>query len=397
MGKASWLTISAKTGLIALAALLLSCPAVRADQDQRVATIFAVGSSSIRGEDMSAGRNEAVEDSLVAAVTQVLAALMPPETLAGHFQVLSESILAHTDQFIADYQILTETTQASTHRVLVKANVSVQLLKAALTRADIFIGRRQLPPILLCIAERQLDDAGFRYWWGGQSYARAGAAAETLEQVVKEKGFDLVMPRMDRSIAAYPPELSVSEAVALAQQQQAEVVVVGQAVAEEIPGAMGVGQMSFRATVAVRAYSVKNGQEIGQAQHVALVTGDDPSSGGRQAIENAAQAAGEELAARIATAWFSKGMGKSKIEIQVAGISGHIAAFVQFRGAMGAMSGVDDIQRKEMQSDTAVLVVDYQGSARALADALRQQRFDTFGLNIADPEGNTIRLQIVPR
>jgi hypothetical protein len=397
MGKASWLTIYAKTGLIALAALVLSCPAVRADHDQRVATIFSVGSSSIRGEDMSVGRNEAVEDSLAAAVTQVLAELMPPETLAGHFQVLSESILAHTDQFISDYQILTETTHASTHRVLVKANVSVRRLKETLKRADIFIGRRQLPPILLCIAERQLDDKGFRYWWGGQSYARAGVAAEVMGQIAKEKGFDRVIPRMDSSITAYPPELSVSEAVALAQQQQAEVVVVGQAVAEETPGTMGAGQRSFRATVAVRAYSVKNGQEIGQAQQVALVAGDDPYSGGRQAIENAARSAGEELTARIAAAWFSRGMGKSKIEIQVAGISGHIAAFVQFRGAMGAMSGVDDIQRKEMQSDTALLVVDYQGSARALADALRQHNFETFSLHIADPEGNTIRLQIVPR
>ena len=90
-------------------------------------------------------------------------------------------------------------------------------------------------------------------------------------------------------------------------------------------------------------------------------------------------------------------MGKSKIEIQVNGISGHMAAFVQFRGAMGALSGVDDIQRKEMQSDTAVLVVDYEGSARGLADTLRQQSFDTFALNIAEPEGNLIRLQIVPR
>jgi hypothetical protein len=90
-------------------------------------------------------------------------------------------------------------------------------------------------------------------------------------------------------------------------------------------------------------------------------------------------------------------MGKSKIEIQVNGISGHMAAFVQFRGAMGTMSGVDDIQRKEMQSDTAVLVVDFQGSARSLADGLRRQRFDTFDLNIAEPEGNVIRLQIMPR
>jgi hypothetical protein len=156
-------------------------------------------------------------------------------------------------------------------------------------------------------------------------------------------------------------------------------------------------QESPRAIVAVRAYSVRNGQEIGQTQQVEAVTGDDVYSGGRQAIEKAARSAGEELSDRIATAWFSKGMGKSKIEIQVEGISGHIAAFVKIRGAMSTMSGVEDIQRKEMQADTAVLLVDYQGSARALADALKRQSFDTFSLQIDNPEGNTIHLQIVPR
>ncbi len=397
MGKASWLTISAKTALIALAALVLICPGTRADQDPRFATVYAVGSSIVRGGDMSAGRDAALQESLVAAVTQVIGELMPPETMAGHFQVLSVSILAHTDQFISDYQMLTETTHAGVHRVLVKANVSVQQLKAALKRADIFIGRRPLPQILFCIAERQLDDAQYRYWWSGQSFARSGAAAEAMGQIARDKGFDLVVPRMDRAITAYPPELSVSEALTLAQQQQAEVVVTGQAVAEAVPGSFGTGPRSFRATVAVRAYSVKNGKEIGQAQNIALVTGDDPYSAGRQAIVQAAQSAGEELTAKVAAAWYSKGMGKSKIEIQVNGISGHMAAFVQFRGAMGVLSGVDDIQRKEMQSDTAVLVVDYQGSARGLADTLRQQSFDTFDLDITEPEGNLIRLQIVPR
>ena len=105
MGKASWVTISAKTGLIALAALILSCPWARADQDPRYATVYTVGSSVVRGEDMSAGRDAALKESLVAAVTQVLGELMPPETMAGHFQVLSDTILANTDQFISDYQM----------------------------------------------------------------------------------------------------------------------------------------------------------------------------------------------------------------------------------------------------------------------------------------------------
>jgi hypothetical protein len=396
MGKASWLSFFSKTVLISLTALLLSLPSAQAAQDQRFATVYTVG-SSIQGQDMSAGRDQAVENSLVVAVTQVLTELMPPESLAGNFREITQSILGHTDQFIADYQMLTETTNGNTHNVLVKATVAVQRLKDALKQADIFIGPRQFPQVLFCVAEKQPDEAAFRYWWSGQANARAGASTAIMAQIARQKGFNLITPRIDQSVTTYPPELSIPEAVSLGQQQRAEVVVVGQAVAEEITAPIGDSQQVFRATVAIRAYSVQNGQEIGFSQQTAEATSDDPYAGSRQAIEKAARAAGEELTTRMATTWFSKGMGKSKIEIQVEGISGHIAAFVKLRGAMSAMSGVDDIQRQEMQADTAVLLVSYQGNARALADDLRRLNFDTFSLNIANPEANTIRLQIVPR
>ncbi len=397
MGKAPRGVFGFKAGLTVLIALILSCPPVWADQAQRVTTVYAIGSSSIRGSDMSAGRDEAIADSLVVALTQVLNDLMPPETMEGNFQVLSESILSRTDQFIADYKMLTEATHARTHRVMVKVTVSVQRLKDALKQSGIYIGEKKYPKILFCIAEKQVGDVGYQYWWSGQSVWRAGVATEAVAKICKDKGFVIITPRIGQSMAGYPPELSVPEAVALGQQLHAEVVVVGQAVAEETPNTMGASLRSFRGTVAARAYSVRNGQELGQTQHVAATTGDDPASSGRQAINNAAILAGEELASQVAATWFSKGVGSSKIEIQVEGISGHIADFVKFRGAIGVISGVDSVQRKEMQADMAVLLVDYQGSARALADALMRQDFDTFSLNIAEPEGHTIRLQIVPR
>lgn len=397
MGKSPWGTFYLKAVVILSAVLVLACPPVLAGQDQRISTVYVVGTSSIRGADMSAGRNEAIAESLVVAVTQVLNELMPPETLEGHFQVLSESILSRTDQFIAGYKMLTEATHGKTHHVMVKADVSVERLKATLKQYGIYLGRKQYPKILYCIAEKQIGDSGYRYWWSGESFRRAGAATEAIAKIAKDKGFMMVTPRLDQSIGAYPPELSIPEAVALGRQMQAEVVVVGQAVAEEAPNTLGATSRSFRGTVSARAYSVRNSREIGHTQHDAMVTGDDPGAGGRQSINNAAYLAGEELAAQIASAWFAGGGSSSAIELQVEGISGHIADFVKLRGAMGVMSGVDSIQRKEMRADTAVLLVDYQGSARAFAAALMRESFDTFSLNIAEAAGNTIRLQIVPR
>ena len=227
--------LSIKVGLVALLALLLSFSVVWADQDEGMATVYAVGASHIKGADMVAGRNDAIADSLVMAVIQELNNLMPPQTMEGHFQELSQVILPRTDQFVADYKMLTEATSGDTHRVMVKVTVSVQRLKQALNQAGIYIGSRPYPHVLYCIAEKRINDMGYQYWWSGQPQHGEGVATDTIATVAKNKGFVVTSPHMGQAMQAYPPELSAAEAVALGQQLQADVVVVGQAVADETP------------------------------------------------------------------------------------------------------------------------------------------------------------------
>jgi hypothetical protein len=218
--------------LILVAILLfLTAPICVADDDQ-MATVHTFGRSRIHGDDMSASRNAAIADSLVTAVTTVLTELIPPQTATGNFQVLSESVLANTDQFVVDYKMLTESVYGNVHRVMVKVNVSV--------------------------------------------------------------------PRLTQALDA-----------------------------------VGVLQVDG-------------------------------------------------------------GLGASEVEVHIEGISGNVASFVRFRGALSNMSGVDSVQRREMQQDTAVLAVLYQGSASALADALQRQAFDSFRITIYAAEDGRIQLQLFP-
>ena len=166
--------------------------------------------------------------------------------------------------------------------------------------------------------------------------------------------------------------------------------------AQEAPNTMGATLRSFSASIAIRAFGVANGQEIAQTQRVFVATADDPGYGSSESIGTAARLAGEDLSKQVARAWFAGGAGASEVEVYVEGIGGNIASFVRFRGALSTMTGVDSVQRREMQQDTAVLVVSYQGNVNALADAMMRQNFDTFGLNIFEVGANQIRLQLVP-
>lgn len=383
--------------LLSLFSLFFWTTPVWAGRDQRIVTVHAVGSSSIHGEDLSSSQKAAKAASLVSAVTEVLMEIAPPDLIVGHFQVVSENILSKPDKFIIDYQMLTDSKHANQVRVMVRARVSVQRLKDALKKSGIYVGQKAYPKVLFCLAEKQVNDVNFQYWWGGQQFWRAGISTEAITKISKEKGLVVINPNANNLSKAYSPQLSVSEAVALANDLKADIVVIGQAVAQDAPNTMGGTLQSFRGTLSARAYRVKNGEEIGQVQQVAISTSGDSLSGGKDALEKVSLLAGQNLTEQITQVWFTEGGGTSTIEIWVEGLSGNIANFVKFRGALSGMSGVNSVQRKEMKLDTAVLLIDYQGNTRALADALMLQNFDTFKLTISEPDDNTIRLKLLPR
>jgi hypothetical protein len=366
-------------------------------QQKDVTTVFTIGSSRIVGDDMSASRARAIDDGLVAAGYQVLSDMMPQEVLSTGFQAINEKIFAHTDNYINDYKVITESVHGDTHRLLIQAGVSVRNIKEALKTAGIWADQKALPRVLLCVAEKMVDELEFRYWWSGQPLYEPLAAMEALSQTFSSDQYVLLRPSLDRTPVEYPWDLDGAQAISLGRFFEADVVVAGVASAESTPNTMGGTMRTFRGSVTLKAFRVSDGKQIALGQSSALVAAQDSFSGGREALRNAAVQAGADTSIRIQEVWRSEGAGKFQLELRVAGIGGNMASFVRFRGALSTMSGVDSVQLKEMSTTEAVLMVAYQGNARSLADALLLIHFDTFGINISDVGINTIELQLTTR
>jgi hypothetical protein len=383
--------------IVVLLMLAMGSPVWAQSANKGIQTVHVIGTSQIQGDDMSASREKAIADGLVVAVSRVLFDVVPQETVVGNFQLLSERVFSKTSEFVLNYKVLTESTHGQLHRVVVQATVSIRRLKGTLKKIGVHIGKRPYPRVLFCIAEKLVNDLSFEYWWSAEPSWKSGVSEISMRQILKDKGFVLVAPRSNVVSGSLPPELSVPEAVSLAQQLKAEVVILGQAEAQEAPSTMAGTIRSFKGTLMAQAIRVDTGKQIAQTQRSALAASEEPYAGSREALRNAAGLSGEDLALQIAEAWFSPQSGLSRTELIIEGVGGKIASFVKFRGALGTMSGVDNLQLKEMMPDAAVLLVDYQGSTRALADALLLQNFDTFGLNISAIEANKIRLQLVAK
>jgi hypothetical protein len=62
---------------------------------------------------------------------------------------------------------------------------------------------------------------------------------------------------------------------------------------------------------------------------------------------------------------------------------------------MKNMPGVEGIQILEILPDQATIMVDYQGEARALADALILNPYDNFGINIYEITQQNLKIAII--
>ncbi len=367
-----------------------------AQSDAASGLVHAIGTSQVRGGDMPAARQEAIDQGLVAAVSRILVDLLPAESVAGNFQVINESILNHKDLFIQDYKVLAESQVGDTYRLIVAANVSVARLDGAVKSAGIRLGKVSFPRVLVCIAEQGAEGSSQDYWWSGQPPLTDRVATDAVTRALLQAGFKVVQPEVVPGADMLPAQLSPAQAQALGQQQDAEVVVIGLASAEAADTGTGSLRQSS-GSVAVRAVRVEDGRLLADIRESARSTAADPEAGSREAMRQAADQAGSALATRVAAAWRQQSAVAAAIALTIDGIGGHIADFVKFRSALGSMSGVDNLQVKEMMPGAATLTVQYQGPARALADAVSKLVFDTFVVDIQAVEGKHIRLRLAPR
>jgi hypothetical protein len=359
--------------------------------------VQGIGAGRINAKDVAAGRQEAVNAALMMAVSRALSDLISPEAMVGQFQVINETILNRTDQYVRDYKVLADATMAGTYRVVVQATVLVGRLKETLRGAGIRLGKVPYPRVLVCVAERRAGEIAPQYWWSGRTALVENVSSVTLSQALAAAGFVIVEPGLGVSAGSYSAELSAAEAIALGRQFQAEVVVVGAASAEEVASAGQAANYSYNASLNTRAYRLSDGQQIAQSQQAFAAAAPEKVAGGREALHGAAAKAGDELSAQIGGAWFKQAAVGTRLEIVVKGVGGKIANFVKFRGVLSTVSGVENLLLKTMMPDQAILTLNYKGTAQALADALVPLAYDGFTVTIEAVEAETIRLKLVSR
>jgi len=373
---------------------------VQAENQIPTKTIVVIGTGKIYGKNSARAREEAIANGLLSAVEDVAVELLPPESLARNFQTFNDLLYGQTGKFVQGYRVLAELSLKKTYRVVVEANVFTSRLKIFLSDAGILLSGKFLPKILILISEQNIKDLSPTYWWGQKANFKKAISVSTLLKTMENKGFPIIdfrqIPKNTFDDHSYDkPDLNDHQAVNLGLKVQADVVIIGTSVAERTPNIMGQSIRSFKGIVSARAIRTDTGEEIAATIQSVVTTNTDETAGVRDTLSDAGSLAGEALVSQIVYAWQKDEQQYNLVEVIVEGTD-NLANFEKFRRIITQMSGVKNLQTKEMKADEVTITLEFQGDAKTLADALMLKTFESIGINIYEVSHNHLKIQLVP-
>lgn len=374
--------------------------AAEQDMQSPTKTISAMGAGKIFKNDSASAREAAIADGLDRAIDRVLSEFLPLETILADFQTLNHLFDGQTGKFIQGFRVLAESSSATKYKVLIEATVSMTLLTEHLSQAGILIGKTPMPRTLFLVSEKNLYDPHPRYWWEKGASPAPSLSENALAAIFDSKGFpvishDILATDILTGSGLGRPDLGDQEAVNLGLQFHADVVVVGTTTAGRGPNVLGETVRSFQGDITLRALRTDKGIEIAATRQRSVTANSDENAGAREALATAGELAGKDLSKKIAAVWQKKDEKLGMIEIMLEGTE-NLAGFVRFRTVLKEMPGVKSLQIKELKSNQAMIVVDFQGSARELADRLILKSFETVGINIFEVSENYLKIGLIP-
>lgn len=383
-----------------LAAVLIFCDSADAQEPGGTRTIMVIGAATVHGGNVSAARQEAISNGLVAAVGRMIEDLLQVNSLADNFAQLNELFLEQPDTFIRDYKVLTEAARGKSYRVVVQVSVSGEKISKQLSDAGILRSQTTLPRVLLLVVEQNVTQASPRFWWKPQDASFVAISETVMAERLKDAGFEIA----DHRGASEKPlvnwgnfaklDLTNQEAATLGAALKADVVVLAASVASTSTNIMGSAMKSFNGAITGRAVRTDSAEELLRFTRSAVAVNEDDIVGGKKALADVGDLAGQALAEQLVALWQKQAGRPSVVEISIEG-TGQLASYVKFRKALNTIPGVEGIRVKEIKPNEATLLVEYKGKAKDLAAALMLQNFESFGINISEVTATSLRIELI--
>ncbi|HOX44710.1 MAG TPA: flagellar assembly protein T N-terminal domain-containing protein [Myxococcota bacterium] len=385
----------AKSSLVSVIALLLvlgSGLALAADVEK----VETRGEAAIVGGDKAAARDKAIDDALRKAVEQAVGTLVSSETITENYQLLSDRIYSKAEGYVKNYKITGEREEDGVLIVEIRAEVSTGAVAADVEGLQTLLKRKGKPKMLLMIAEQNIGMADPAYWWGkgGPVSVDLRTVETTLMEAMGKKGFTFIDPEVlsgKKSINLPVALVSEQQAMRVADLTDAQIIVVGQAVAKDIGRTWeGTNMRSANATVTVKVINTDNGLVIATASKAGAAYHLDSRTAGQIALKNASQALADELMTQIAQKWSAEVAGTLEVRMVVSGVTTRkqLTEFITI--LRDQVRSVKDVREESNSAGQAVLSIDLAGEVRAMATELEAKNFGSLKVQVTKVTGNSL-------
>lgn len=383
------------TGFLIIAAAAL--PAIAQDSK----TVTSEGVAAIEGNARGIARDAALEDAQKRAVEQAIGILIDSQTRVENYQLISDKILAQTGGYIKRYAITGENTDSGLLRVRINAEIALGRLKNDLSGIGILPGRMHKPRTMVMVAEQNIGREVTAWWMGARGEQTDVSVVENafMDKFTK-KGFDFIdhqiaIKKIAVTGADRTPDLAEAQAVTLAAQADAEVVIIGKASAR-LYGDIGGGMKSVQADLTARAVRIDTGQVIATATTHAAAVHISEIAAGTAALDKAANQAAEEMIGTILAVYSGETAGTRSVNIAIAGLNK--AQFAKFKDVLlKQVRGIRDLHERSFNGTTARISVDSKNSTQKLSDEISLRDFGAFSVEVVGSTASSLELKVTPK
>jgi len=395
--------MKALTTIAVLIGIILATPVFA---DDKVEEIEVTGQAAIFDNDKAQARDKAIDDALRKAVESAVGTMISSETLTENYQLVSDRILSQAEGYVKKYKILDEKEEDNVYIVQIRANVAVGAVSSDIDGIKNLIRRKGMPKMIVMVAEQNIGRNKPVYWWGpggggGVVSTDMRVVEYTLMQQMKPKGFTFVDTEIlsgKKSVKSPVAYLSDKQAQRIAKTTDAEVLIVGRAIAKDIGKTWeGTKLRSANAEVAVKAINTDNGEIIAVVTESAVVPHINPTTAGNQALKKATEKAADKLVDQITKKWVADTSGSNRIRMTVTGVKNHKMLSKFITVMRNQVRSVKDVNEQRLKHGTAVLDVMLAGDARAMATELEAKDFGgAFKIEVEEVTGNSISVKLLP-
>ena len=360
----------------------------------------AEGVAVIVDNNSALARDQAVKDALRMVVEQTVGTMISSETVVQIYEVLQDQIYSKTHGYIRNYNIINESPDGNLYRVTIQANVAKGILKNDLMALGLLIARKNMPRIMIMVAEQNVGMHHYAYWWHVVAgHADLTITENTLMEKLAEKGFNIV----DHSVKtkniqisnAYKIESLTNDAIkTLGNLYDAEVVIYGKALSKLAGSVMGSSMKSAQADVSLRAVNTDNGQVIASSTNHAAAVHPSEVNAGTEALKLATEGIAEKLITQIINRWSQDVSGGTMIQVVISGIKSynHLVKFKEM--VQKKIRGVAGLYQRDFSSGVATLDINISTTAQNLADELIVIDYGGFVIDITSITQNSINLEM---